>query len=220
MKSSPRSDGSMILQVLGTWKCMTNRYKIDARKRYAKNTENYAKMDPKWKPKSLDKLKRWAKSHQKWEPKKHMIFEKVPVGILFPPDLPKWIQINKITYRRTTKRRQPTADNLQKIIQRLSADRLCARGGRTAVSNANTPRAHSGPVRIFGAVRGVRGAVEFNIRFQKDFFSAFTRRAPQAGCGGWTSMPKWTPKVMPKSTFGRSGVRLLRFWDVFWGVWF
>ena len=77
MKSSPRSDGSMILQVLGTWKCMTNRYKIDARKRYAKNTENYAKMDPKWKPKSLDKLKRWEKRHQKWEPKKHMIFGKV-----------------------------------------------------------------------------------------------------------------------------------------------
>ena len=138
----------MILQVLGTWKCMTHRHKIDARKRYAKNTENYAKMDPKWKPKSLDKLKRWEKRHQKWEPKKHMIFGKVRGEIFFPPDLPKWIQINKITYRRTTKRRQPTADNLQKIIQRLSADRLCARGGRTAVSKANTPRTHSGPVRI------------------------------------------------------------------------
>ena len=149
--------------VLGTWKCMTNRYKIDTRKRYAKNTENYAQMDLKWKPKSLDKLKRWVKRHQKWEPKKHMIFEKVPAEIFFPPDLPKWIQINKITYRRTTKRRQPTADNLQKIIQRLSADRLCARRGRTAVSKANTPRAHSGPVRIFGTVRGVRGPVEFKI---------------------------------------------------------
>ena len=36
----------------------------------------------------------------------------------------------------------------------------------------------------------------------------------------WTSMPKWTPKVIPKSTFGRSGVGLLRFWVVFWGMQF
>ena len=34
----------------------------------------------------------------------------------------------------------------------------------------------------------------------------------------WKSMPKWTPKVIPKSTFGRSGVRLLRFLAVFWGM--
>ena len=34
----------------------------------------------------------------------------------------------------------------------------------------------------------------------------------------WKSMPKWTPKVIPKSTFGRSGVRLLRFLAVFWGL--
>jgi hypothetical protein len=50
-----------------------------------------------------------------------MNFEKVPVGILFPPDLPKMITNQKINYRsttKTTKRRQPTADNLQKIIQR------------------------------------------------------------------------------------------------------
>ena len=34
----------------------------------------------------------------------------------------------------------------------------------------------------------------------------------------WKSMPKLTPKVIPKSTFGRSGVRLLRFLAVFWGM--
>ena len=33
-------------------------------------------------------------------------------------------------------------------------------------------------------------------------------------------MPKMIPKVSTKSTFGRSGVRLLRFWVRFWGVWF
>ena len=35
-----------------------------------------------------------------------------------PPYLLKHIQINKITNRRTTKRRQPTEENLQNIIQR------------------------------------------------------------------------------------------------------
>ena len=174
----------MILQVLGTWKCMTNRYKIDARKRYAKNTENDAKMDPKWKPKSLDKLKRWEKRHQKWEPKKHMIFGKVRAEIFFPPDLPKWIQINKITYRRTTKRRQPTADNLQKIIQRLSADRLCARGGRTAVAKANTPRAHSGPVRILERFGG-KGVGWIQAKVQAWFQTVSSHALhPRQGCGG------------------------------------
>ena len=33
-------------------------------------------------------------------------------------------------------------------------------------------------------------------------------------------MPKWTPKVIPKSTFGRSGARLLSFLGVFWGLHF
>ena len=36
----------------------------------------------------------------------------------------------------------------------------------------------------------------------------------------WKSMPKWTLKVTPKSTFGYSGVRFFRFWDAFWGVGF
>ena len=44
--------------VLGIQKCMQNRYKIDARKSRAKSMANYAKMDPKWRPKSFDKLKR------------------------------------------------------------------------------------------------------------------------------------------------------------------
>ena len=47
--------------VLGIQKCMQNRYKIDARKSHAKSMDNYAQMDPKWKPKSLDKLKRLEK---------------------------------------------------------------------------------------------------------------------------------------------------------------
>ena len=34
----------------------------------------------------------------------------------------------------------------------------------------------------------------------------------------WKSMPKWTPKVIPKSTFGRSGIRLLRFLAEFGGM--
>ena len=43
--------------VLGIQKCMQNRYKIDARKSRAKSMANYAKMDPKWRPKSFEKLK-------------------------------------------------------------------------------------------------------------------------------------------------------------------
>ena len=31
-------------------------------------------------------------------------------------------------------------------------------------------------------------------------------------------MPKWIPKLSPKPRFGRSGARLLRFWDGFRGV--
>ena len=43
--------------VLGIQKCMQNRYKIDARKSRAKSMANYAKMDPKWRPKSFGKSK-------------------------------------------------------------------------------------------------------------------------------------------------------------------
>ena len=43
--------------VLGIQKCMQNRYKIDARKSHAKSMAKYAKMDPKLRPKSFDKLK-------------------------------------------------------------------------------------------------------------------------------------------------------------------
>ena len=43
--------------VLGIQKCMQNLYKIDARKSRAKSMANYAKIDPKWRPKSFEKLK-------------------------------------------------------------------------------------------------------------------------------------------------------------------
>ena len=36
----------------------------------------------------------------------------------------------------------------------------------------------------FGAVWGVWGVAEFKLRLQADFNLAFTRPAPQAGCGG------------------------------------
>ena len=51
--------------VLGIQKCMQNRYKIDARKCHAKSMENYAKMEPKWRPKSLEKLNICEKKLQK-----------------------------------------------------------------------------------------------------------------------------------------------------------
>ena len=41
----------------GHLKCTTDRYKIDARKRHAKSMDNYAKIDPKWRPKSIEPLK-------------------------------------------------------------------------------------------------------------------------------------------------------------------
>ena len=70
-------------------KSMNNRFKIDARKRYAKSMGNYAKMNPKRRTKSLEKLKIFEKRRQKCQPKKHMIFGKVPAEIFFPPDHPK-----------------------------------------------------------------------------------------------------------------------------------
>ena len=39
-----------------------NRCKIDAIKRHAKSMENYAKMDPKWEPKSIQNLKNTGKN--------------------------------------------------------------------------------------------------------------------------------------------------------------
>ena len=53
---------------------MQNGYKIDARKSHAKSMENYAKMDPKWKPKSPEKLRIYEKCIKNNNRKKHMIF--------------------------------------------------------------------------------------------------------------------------------------------------
>ena len=64
------------------------------------------------------------------------------------------------------------------------------------ISKANTPRAHSGPVRIFGAVWGVWGVAEFKLRLQADFFSHFTRHTPQAGVRRIKMTLKWEPKSM------------------------
>ena len=44
-------------------KSIQNRCKIDAGKRHAKSMENDAKMQAKWKPRSLEKLKIYEKRH-------------------------------------------------------------------------------------------------------------------------------------------------------------
>ena len=154
-----------------------------------------------------------------------MIFRRGAREIFHSPGSPKTHTIQQ-DKQQINSRKTKKEDNLQKITYRTSSKgnllKMMCKVRQQFISNANTPRAHSGPVRIFGTVRGVRGAAEFKIisifRFQKDFYLDLTRGAPQAGCDGWKSMPKWTPKVIPKSTFGRSGVRLLRFWACFWGV--
>ena len=85
------------------------------------------------------------------------------------PGSPKMNTNQQDNLQKNNKKKTTYSRYLQNIIQRLSADRLCARRGRTAVANPNTPRARSGPVRIFGAVRGVRGAVElFTLRDSAD----------------------------------------------------
>ena len=44
-------------------KSIQKTYKIDARKSYAKSMENYAKMEAKWRPRSLENLKICEKRH-------------------------------------------------------------------------------------------------------------------------------------------------------------
>ena len=44
-------------------KSIQNAYKIDARKSYAKSMENDAKMETKWRPRSLENLKICEKRH-------------------------------------------------------------------------------------------------------------------------------------------------------------
>ena len=55
--------------VLGIQKCLQNRYKIDARKCHAKSMGKYAKMDPKLRPKSIEKLKIFEKNIQNYSQK-------------------------------------------------------------------------------------------------------------------------------------------------------
>ena len=51
---------------------------------------------------------------------------------------------------------------------------------------------------IFGAVWGVWGVAEFRLRLQADFFSHFTRHAPQAGVRRMKIYAQMDPKSHPK----------------------
>ena len=53
--------GSGYLKMLE--KSIQKTYKIDARKSYAKSMDNYAKMEAKWRPRSLENLKICEKRH-------------------------------------------------------------------------------------------------------------------------------------------------------------
>ena len=86
-------------------------------------------------------------------------FWKSPGGNFVSPGSPKMITNQQDNLR--TEKQQKT-DNLQQITYRRSSKGNllmdCVLGeGRRAVSNANTPRAPHGPVRIFGAVWGEGG---------------------------------------------------------------
>ena len=51
---------------------------------------------------------------------------------------------------------------------------------------------------IFGAVWGVWGVAEFKLRLQADFFSHFTRHAPQAGVRRMKIYAQMDSKSHPK----------------------
>ena len=74
--------------------------------------------------------------------------------------------------------------------------------------------------RFLGGLGGLGGGWIQAKDFRLTSFLISHAMHPRQGCGGWKSMPKWTPKVTPKSTFVRPRVWFLRFWDGFWGVWF
>ena len=80
--------------------------------------QNDAKMEPKWEPKSIKNRKNTKKKESQ---KKHE-FWKSPAGIFLTPRAPQNHTIQQdnlqINYTEQQKRRQPTAHNLQKIIQR------------------------------------------------------------------------------------------------------
>ena len=105
-------------------------------------------MEPKWEPKSIKNRKNTGK---KVSQKKHE-FRKSPAAIPLIPGAPQThtIQQDNLQINYTEQQKE---DNLQHITYRRSSkgnvhDRLCARLECTAVSNPNTPRAPSGPVRI------------------------------------------------------------------------
>ena len=66
------------------------------------------------------------------------------------------------------------------------------------ISNPNTPRAHSGPVRIFGAVWGVWGVAEFKLRLQADFNSGFHTPCTPGGVRRMKIYAQMDPKSHPK----------------------
>ena len=66
LKTSSRSDGSMILQIQRTYKYMKRRYKKHTKKN-AKNVENNSESVPKWKPKLIKDLKNNGKMQPKNE---------------------------------------------------------------------------------------------------------------------------------------------------------
>ena len=110
--------------------------------------QNDAKMEPKWEPKSIKNRKNTGK---KVNQKKHEFWQ-CPGGIPLTPRAPQThtIQQDNLQINYTEQQKE---DNLQHITYRRSSkgnvhDRLCARLECTAVSNPNTPRAPSGPVRI------------------------------------------------------------------------
>ena len=66
-------------------KSIQNRYQEKVCKKYGKLYQNGAQMEAQI-ARQIEKMRKKA---SKMRAEKHMIFEKVPVGILFPPDLPK-----------------------------------------------------------------------------------------------------------------------------------
>ena len=61
LRREPDFTGSGYLKIHE--KSIQKTYKIDARKSYAKSMENYAKMEAKWRPISLENLKICEKRH-------------------------------------------------------------------------------------------------------------------------------------------------------------
>ena len=99
-----------------------NAWQIDTKSMPGKGMQQIRKIMAKWTPNGgPNRSKNWKYtkiSIKNESPKNTWFLEKSRPRFSFPRISLKWIQINKITYRKTTKSRQPTADNLQKIVQR------------------------------------------------------------------------------------------------------